>query len=218
MISSATSHCCAAHSCRSWRSRVGTFSVAKMKILSTCVPWVQMDLMSPSNFARSPSRWMVQRRTRRRWRRPAQGTRSRTAARRPGRSGRSRSRVPDPGRRHRPGGRYHVAGNAPLGHLAAQVLERVVLVVRGHAPQGEPDHLGRLDRIGHVHLALRFASGSPGPRGGPVVDTGPAPLGCPVVTERYQHVTLTASRVSRGASGRRSRGPRLAVLAEVSSA
>src|SRR6185437_14922215 len=41
--------------------------------------------------------------------------------------------------RYRPGGRKYVAGDAPFGHLPAQVLERVVLVVRGHASQGEPD-------------------------------------------------------------------------------
>ena len=31
-------------------------------------------------------------------------------------------------------------------------------VVRGQAPQGEPDQLGRLDRSGHAHLALRMSS------------------------------------------------------------
>ena len=144
MISSATSYSRAAHSCRSCRSRVGTFAVAKMTILSTCVPWVQMDLMSPSNFVPQPL--------------PLDGTGEHDdvgggECEEPDRERQFGGQVRTEGLevaslisagRHRPGGRNHVGGDAPLGHLAAQVLERMVLVVRGHAPKGEPDHLGGL--------------------------------------------------------------------------
>jgi hypothetical protein len=48
----------------------------------------------------------------------------------------------------------YVAGDAPLGQVAAEVLELVIRVVGGEGAQREPDHLGCLDWRWHIHFAL----------------------------------------------------------------